>query len=937
MKGKRKNFTLHLLCWSHLDREWDFPFEQTRAEFLELLDDTATILETRSEYRAFHLDGQVRPLEDYLELRPEERPRFARLVKSGRLLIGPWYTLPEMNVISGECIVRNLLWGRAFAAPFGGVMNVGFTNSGWGQISQMPQILRNFGLDVYTSYRGVPVEEIEKECLWEGADGSRVILMRPAKGGRSAFFLNLMLPATRYRFRDPRAEGMPGAFPPAAREAAADEPTSAPYFAEHDPERLHLEDVAGKMRRIINNLLADATTSHLWLGNWQDRRHPHPKLLEATTAARKSLPPGMRLRFSSLPEYVAAVKKERRNLKVQLRGELRSPQKGAEGAELLNVLSARTYVKVANRRAEFALLYGAEPWAAAAAALGMKPPVALLDRAWKLLLLNHCHDTIGGVGVDRVHEDQMNRYSRITDLAAAVRRRALTYLVRRIAAADDAGAAGTLTVFNSLPHSRSTVVECSLDVPQKGAFAGVSVFDSTGRPVECEVLRSRKVRTKVYAPFDSYQMRGVRRFRVRLRLENLSPFGWESFSVVPTRRRQSAGEPLPCGDDRMENEYLRVRFLPDGSFDLADKRTGLVFKRCGRYEDGGDVGNGWGYEPPARDKTTTSAGHRAKIRLMENGRLQTTFRVETTLTVPATANRARAARSARRVSLPLQTDLTLKKDDPRLYVETVVVNRAKDHRLRVLFPTVPGAKYSWADTPFDVVRRPVGCLNSSAWREQDRGARPMLNFVDVGNGRRGLAIFTEGLCEYEAAADSVRTLALTLLRAYGFRHPRWENCVAPEVPGSQCLGEHVFRYVLYPHAGDWEQAELPRVAGEALLPPLPMQHFASAGPLPRRCGFLRVGSAEIVLHAVKRSEDGKALVVRLGNPTSKKITSKLACFLPLRRAVLCNMAEEPLKVLAVRRDGCIRLELGSKKVLSLYLETKVDSAFFSLAKNDGVE
>ena len=43
--------------------------------------------------------GQVVPLEDYLELRPERRERVRKLVQDGHLLIGPWYTLPEMNVI----------------------------------------------------------------------------------------------------------------------------------------------------------------------------------------------------------------------------------------------------------------------------------------------------------------------------------------------------------------------------------------------------------------------------------------------------------------------------------------------------------------------------------------------------------------------------------------------------------------------------------------------------------------------------------------------------------------------------------------------------------------------------------------------------------------------------------------------------------------------
>ena len=48
------------------DREWDVPFEVNRAELLGILDEVINLLEAQPEFRAFHLDGQVVPLEDYL-------------------------------------------------------------------------------------------------------------------------------------------------------------------------------------------------------------------------------------------------------------------------------------------------------------------------------------------------------------------------------------------------------------------------------------------------------------------------------------------------------------------------------------------------------------------------------------------------------------------------------------------------------------------------------------------------------------------------------------------------------------------------------------------------------------------------------------------------------------------------------------------------------
>lgn len=54
------------------------------------------------------MDGQSVVLEDYLEVRPEKREIIEKYVKEGRITAGPWYTLPDLYPLDGECLVRNL-------------------------------------------------------------------------------------------------------------------------------------------------------------------------------------------------------------------------------------------------------------------------------------------------------------------------------------------------------------------------------------------------------------------------------------------------------------------------------------------------------------------------------------------------------------------------------------------------------------------------------------------------------------------------------------------------------------------------------------------------------------------------------------------------------------------------------------------------------------
>ena len=90
MSKDNKKTTAHVIPHSHWDREWYMPLEYHRARLVALLDDVLELLQD-DEYASYHLDGQTIALEDYLEIRPQNREVMARLIREGRLKVGPWY------------------------------------------------------------------------------------------------------------------------------------------------------------------------------------------------------------------------------------------------------------------------------------------------------------------------------------------------------------------------------------------------------------------------------------------------------------------------------------------------------------------------------------------------------------------------------------------------------------------------------------------------------------------------------------------------------------------------------------------------------------------------------------------------------------------------------------------------------------------------------
>jgi alpha-mannosidase len=123
---------------THWDREWYLPFQTFRFRLVGLLDELLGRLAADPGYAHFLLDGQMAVVDDYLAVRPEAEPTLRAMATSGRVAMGPWYTLPDEFLVTGETLVRDLELGLERAARFGGAMPVGYLPDMFGHVAQMP-------------------------------------------------------------------------------------------------------------------------------------------------------------------------------------------------------------------------------------------------------------------------------------------------------------------------------------------------------------------------------------------------------------------------------------------------------------------------------------------------------------------------------------------------------------------------------------------------------------------------------------------------------------------------------------------------------------------------------------------------------------------------------------------------------------------------------
>ncbi|HEX2987395.1 MAG TPA: alpha-mannosidase, partial [Chloroflexota bacterium] len=92
--GERSRIRIWVVPHTHWDREWYFPFQLFRLFLVRTTDELMDVLEADPSFSSFTFDGQGIALEDYLEIRPEAEARLARLIRRGRIRIGPSYILP---------------------------------------------------------------------------------------------------------------------------------------------------------------------------------------------------------------------------------------------------------------------------------------------------------------------------------------------------------------------------------------------------------------------------------------------------------------------------------------------------------------------------------------------------------------------------------------------------------------------------------------------------------------------------------------------------------------------------------------------------------------------------------------------------------------------------------------------------------------------------
>jgi alpha-mannosidase len=164
---EKKKDTVFIVPSTHWDREWYLPFQSFRTQLVNLIDQLLEILKESDYY--FMLDGQTIILEDYFEIRPENKNELLTHIKNGKIVVGPWYILPDEWLVGQESLVRNLEMSLDIANEFNiPLMNIGYLPDQFGHTRAIPQLLGDLtSFDATFIWRGVGPEITTVPFIWK--------------------------------------------------------------------------------------------------------------------------------------------------------------------------------------------------------------------------------------------------------------------------------------------------------------------------------------------------------------------------------------------------------------------------------------------------------------------------------------------------------------------------------------------------------------------------------------------------------------------------------------------------------------------------------------------------------------------------------------------------------------------------------------------------
>ncbi len=557
--------------------------------------------------------------------------------------------------------------------------------------------------------------------------------------------------------------------------------------------------------------------------------------------------------------------------------------------------STRMDIKIAHARIENKIVNLLEPLATLAWTLGFDYHHGLLEKMWKEILKNHAHDSIGCCCSDKVHREIVARFELAEDMADNL----IRFYMRKIADNMPQSDADKLVLFNLMPWPREEVINTTVRL--RGSQ--FNLRDGRGQPVPYFIRHAREIDPGLidrqivhYGNYDPFM-------EFDIQISQIVPSMGYRTLYIEANQPGNVVTPKSKTEGILENAFWQIALNEDGSLRLVDKDSGVRYDRVFQIEEGSDDGDEYDYSPAKEEWAITSANAKPQYDIIHEA-WQSRAIIRYEIAVPRNLSERRAKQCSGRVGV--ETVITLNHNSRRIDADINLDNQADDHRIRVLIPTPFNTDVVLADTQFGSLTRPVKDCAMNVWQQEGWKEAPvpvwnMLNYAVLQEGRNGIAVFSEGLREFEVIGEENKTFAITLLRGVGLLgkedlllRPGRPSGIKMPVSDSQLRGSFSCRLSLFSYIGTPVTAGVAQQARAWLTPvqcynKIPwdaMKLNKAKFNVPESYSLLKMPPVGCLISALKKAEDRQELILRLFNPA--ELTSCDATVAFSRKVMTCT-------------------------------------------------
>jgi alpha-mannosidase len=519
------------------------------------------------------------------------------------------------------------------------------------------------------------------------------------------------------------------------------------------------------------------------------------------------------------------------------------------------------------------LMLDAEKYASLASLFGRSYPQDQFGLAWKNLLFDHFHDVMPGSGIAVNYLDAKQNLEDVARSAMEITDGSLDEIAAHV---NTQGDGVPVVVFNSLSWPRTEVIETVVQLPDP--VKQIEVVDAAEQRVESQLLAmdSETNRARLLILADTPAL-GYKTYFVRSAAKS---------AKSPDAHIGRLAQIVKTSDSTMENGFVRLKVDPQTGcitslFDLRNQKEALSpsetdtggpkTSACGNllqaFYDKPKQWDAWNIDSDF-EKQHWDLDNADEVKLVEGGPLRAVIRVKKHFQ-----------------NSTFVQDITMYAGVPRVDVKMQADWHEKHILLKVAFPLSAHSDKARFEIPYGSIERPT-TRNTPA--EQAKFEVPAQRWADLSDAKHGFSLLNDSKYGYDVKSNVLR---LSLLRS-----PEWPDPHADE-------GHHEFTYSLYSHAGTWRDAETVRRGYELNYKLIAMPSQKHQGTLPSEHSFVQVEPNNVVLTAIKKSEDDDSLVLRFYEWAGREADVKLNLPAGARSASETDLMEKSVADLAVHNDA----------------------------------